>query len=64
MVGIFWSKVISNLELIQRTGMEKMDSVIRRRTFRYMGDLYRGVNEVGREAIKWTPYWSRRGRQV
>lgn len=64
MVEIFWPRIMNYMELIKKTGVEDLDGVIIRR-FKFMGHLYRGVYEVGREVIKWPPCGSRRReRQV
>lgn len=61
---IYWPRVISNENLWALTGFEKMDLVIRRRKWNWIGHtLRKPVDDIARQSLDWNPQGIRkRGR--
>ncbi|CAH1266510.1 Hypp3401 [Branchiostoma lanceolatum] len=63
-LGIWWPKKISNVELLDRTGQEPVEVTIRRRKWRWVGHtLRKPPAAITRTALEWNPQGKRkRGR--
>ena len=63
-VRVFWPNVISNDDLLKKTGMCKVSDTIRDRRWRWLGHVYRmSADAIPRTALRWTPQGKRnRGR--
>ena len=61
---IFWPNVISNQELLNRTGLKTITENIKIRRWTWLGHVYRmPANSIPRTALMWTPQGQRkRGR--
>jgi hypothetical protein len=61
---IWWPKIISNKDLWRATGQEDINLEIRKRKFRWIGQILRKEDgEVPKAALLWNPQGSRnRGR--
>ena len=60
----FWPDTISNEELLQRTGLEPVSIVIKRRRWKWLGHVHRmAPADIPKIALRWTPEGRRtRGR--
>ncbi|CAH1244312.1 DAW1 [Branchiostoma lanceolatum] len=63
-LGIWWPKKISNVELLDRTGQEPVEVTIRRRKWMWVGHtLRKPPADITRTALEWNPQGKRkRGR--
>jgi hypothetical protein len=63
-IGIWWSKIISNEELWERTGQSKIDVEIKRRKYGWIKHtLRKSQNEICHGVLEWNPQGRRsRGR--
>ena len=61
---IYWPDTISNTELLKRTNQEEIGTVIKRKTWRWIGHTLRKNNgDITKQALDWTPQGTRkRGR--
>ena len=54
--GITWEQRITNEEVRKRTGMGKMEQILRRNRLRWLGHVSRmGNNRLPPQAMKWMP---------
>jgi hypothetical protein len=55
-LGVIWKDKISNEKIRERTGMEKLELIIRRRRLRWFGHVNRMEdNSIAKQAMKWSP---------
>ena len=54
-LGVFWPNKISNTELYERTGMEMISVMIKRRRWRWLGHVQRmPPSNIPKVALRWT----------
>jgi hypothetical protein len=62
-LGIVWRDKIRNEEVRRRTGMEKLEDIIKKRRLKWLGHVHRmGQNKIPRQALKWNPTDGKRKR--
>ena len=63
-LGIVWRDKITNVEVRRRTGMDKLEDIIRRRRLQWLGHVYRMEQErIPKQTLNWSPAGKRkRGR--
>ena len=63
---IFWPNTISNVKLLEKTGLVPISSIVTQRRWRWIGHVLRmDTKELPKTALKWTPQGQRkRGRPV
>ena len=55
-LGITWRDKITNDTVSERTGMQKMEDILRRKRLRWLGHIYRmDENRISKQVLKWSP---------
>ena len=63
-LGIIWKDKITNEEVRRRTGMDKLEDIIRRKRLHWLGHLHRmQQNRIPKQVLQWSPHGKKkRGR--
>jgi hypothetical protein len=62
-LGIIWKDKITNEEVRRRTGMGKMEDILRKKRLRWLGHLHRmDNNRIPKQALHWMPANGRKKR--
>jgi len=55
-LGVTWKDMVSNEKIRERTGMENIEDILRRRRLRWLGQVYwMNDNKIPKQALKWSP---------
>ena len=63
-LGIIWKDKITNEEVRRRTGMDKLEDIIRRKRLQWLGHVHRmQQNRIPKQVLQWNPHGKKkRGR--
>ena len=62
-LGIIWKDKVTNEEVRRKTGLEKLEVILKRRRLRWWGHLQRmSTNRISKQALHWAPADGRRKR--
>jgi hypothetical protein len=62
-LGIIWKDKVTNEEVRRKTGLEKLEVILKRRRLRWWGHLQRmSTNRISKQDLHWAPDDERRKR--
>jgi hypothetical protein len=62
-LGVIWKYMISNDKIRERTGMEKLEDILRKRRLRWLGHVHRmDSDRIAKQAMNWSPADGKRKR--